>query len=104
MPDASGSRASSSSRIPARSPDTTPEAEDVQVALIRAAPIGRRLQLALSFSAAVIGSARQALARLQPDASPRALALRFVEMHYGADVAEQLRTDLERRDRETGGQ
>ena len=84
--------------IPARPADTTPDAEDVQVALVRAAPLARRLHLAFSLSATIIGAARRALARSQPHVSPRELDLRFVELHYGRDLAEELRADLDRRD------
>jgi hypothetical protein len=84
--------------IPARPTDTTPDAERVQVALLRAAPVARRLHLAMALSATIIGAARRALARAQPHASARELDLRFVELHYGADVAAGLRSDLDRRD------
>ena len=84
--------------IPARSADTSLDAERVQVALLRAAPIARRLHVAMAMSATVIGAARRALARAQPDASARELDLRFVELHYGADVAAGLRADLDRRE------
>lgn len=84
--------------IPARPADTAPDAERVQVVLLRAAPIARRLHLALSLTATVISAARRAIARAQPHASPRELDLRFVELHYGADLAVGLRADLERRD------
>lgn len=83
---------------PARSADTSPDAERVQVALLRAAPVARRLHLALGLSATVIGLARRALARAYPRASARELDLQFVQVHYGADVATGLRADLERRD------
>lgn len=86
-------------RIPARPADTDADAERVQVDLLRAAPVARRLHLALSLSATVIGAARRALARAQPHASPRELDLRFVEVHYGAELAAGLRADLDRRDR-----
>ena len=84
--------------IPARPADTTPDAEDVQAALFRAAPAARRLHLAFSLSATIIGAARRALARSQPHASTRELDLRFVELHYGRDLAGELRADLDRRD------
>jgi hypothetical protein len=84
--------------MPSRPSDTSLEAERVQIALVRAAPVERRLHLALSLSASVIHMARCALARAQPDASPRQLSLRFVELHYGADVAAGLRADLDRRE------
>jgi hypothetical protein len=84
--------------IPARPADTALDAERVQVALLRAAPLARRLHLALALSATVIGVARRALARAQPHASARELDLRFVELHYGTETAEGLRTELDRRD------
>ncbi len=83
--------------IPARSADTTPEAERVQVELLRAASVARRLHLALQLTATVIGAARMALQRTQPHASTRERDLRFVELHYGADLAAGLREDLDRR-------
>jgi hypothetical protein len=83
----------------ARSVDTDADAEAVQVELLRAAPVSRRLHLALSLTTSVVGAARRALARAQPQASARDLDVRFVELHYGADVAAGLRDDLERRDR-----
>jgi hypothetical protein len=84
--------------IPARSADTAIEAERVQIALLRAAPVARRLHLALALTATIIGTARRALARTQPHASARELDLLFVELHYGADVAAGLRADFDRRD------
>jgi hypothetical protein len=85
--------------IPARPADTTLDAERVQVRLLRSAPVARRLHLALSLSATVIGAARRALARSQPHASARELDLWFVELHYGAELAAGLRADLDRRRR-----
>ena len=86
--------------FPSRPSDTTPEAERVQVELLRAAPVARRLHLAFSLSATVISLARRAHVRAKPDASARELDVFFVEVHYGADLARDLRADLERRDRE----
>ena len=83
--------------VPARPADTTPDAERVQVDLLRRAPIARRLHLAMSLSSTVISLARRALARAYPDASARELDLRFVELHYGRDIAADLRAALDRR-------
>ena len=83
--------------IPPRPVDTSVEAERVQIDLIRAAPVSRRLHMAWSLSATVIGLARQALARAQPDASTQEIDLRFVELHYGLDLAAALRAELTRR-------
>jgi len=79
--------------------DTAPDAERVQVDLLRRAPVARRLHLALSLSATVIALARRALARARPDAASRDIDLQFVELHYGADIADGLRADLDRRSR-----
>ena len=89
--------------IPCRSADTEPDADRVQVELLRAASVTRRLRLALSVTATVIGAARRGIAAAHPHASRRDLDLKFVEVHYGADLASALRADLERRDRERVG-
>ncbi len=83
--------------IPPRPADTSVEAERVQIDLIRGASVSRRLHIAWSLSATVIGLARRALARAHPFASRQELDLRFVELHYGADLAASLRDDLTRR-------
>lgn len=86
--------------VPVRreSDDTSREAAQAQAALVRAAPIGRRMQMALGLSATVITLARRAIARAMPDASARARDLRFVQLHYGDELAAELEADLARRD------
>ena len=84
-------------RIPRRPSDTSREAEDVHVALLRQAPVSRRLHLAWSLSATVIGAARRTLARADPGAEATERDLRFVELHYGPTLATALRADLARR-------
>jgi hypothetical protein len=61
--------------------------------------VSRRLQSAFALSATVVGAARRALARSYPQASIRDRNLRFVAVHYGRQLADDLRADLERRDR-----
>ena len=74
----------------------------MQIALIREAPVSRRLAMAWGLSATVIGAARRALARTLPDATSEERDLRFVELHYGAELAAALRADLiTRREDET---
>jgi hypothetical protein len=84
--------------IAPRSTDTTPDAERVQVELLRAATVARRLHLAWSLSADVLSAARRALARAKPQASRSDLDLQFVELHYGRELANELRMELVRRD------
>lgn len=73
----------------------------MQIDLLRRTSVSRRVHLALSLSAVVIGAARRAIARAQPDRSPRDLLLRFVELHHGPELAAAMREDLARRARES---
>jgi hypothetical protein len=87
--------------IPSRSTDTSADAERVQTALLRDSSIAQRLAICWSLSASVIGAARSALARSLPGASRREIDLRFVEVHYGKDLAAAVRDDLAHRDRDS---
>lgn len=74
--------------------DTDAEAERVQLELLRRAGPARRLQLALSLSRSVMSLSRGGIARRLAGASPEELGLRFVALHYGAELADALRRDL----------
>lgn len=80
--------------FPSRSADTDPEAEAVQLELLRRAGPTRRAQMALSLSAQVISLARAAYRRQMPDASETEIGLRFVELNYGRELAEAVRRHL----------
>jgi hypothetical protein len=82
---------------PARSADTDPEAERVQLELLRRAGPTRRAEMALGLSAAVIDLARAAIRRTLPYASEEEVGLRFVELHYGRELAAALRRHLRAR-------
>jgi len=71
--------------------DTDPEAERVHLRLLRAASPSRRLQLALSLSRTVMSLSRGGLARSQPGVSPEEIALRFVALNYGPQLADDVR-------------
>lgn len=77
-----------------RPADTDPDAYELQFALLRHAPLARRLQLALSLSDTVSRLARQAFRRANPAASHEEIGLRFIETHYGSELAEAVRQDL----------
>ena len=77
--------------------DTDPEAERVQLELLRQASPSRRLQLALSLSRTAMSLSRAGLARAFPDASPEEIGLRFVALNYGPELAEEVRAYLARR-------
>jgi hypothetical protein len=78
----------------ARSADTDLDAERIQIDLLRRAGVGRRTQMARSLSAQVIGLARAAIRRSLPEASELETTLRFVELHYGLELAGELRRHL----------
>jgi hypothetical protein len=80
--------------VRARSVDTDPDAEAVQIELLRRAGPTRRAAMALSLSAQVIGLARRAIRDSMPGATEEEVALRFVELHYGRELAAELRTFL----------
>ncbi len=77
--------------------DTSPEAERVQIELLRRATNAQRLGLALSMTDLTIRLARRAIARANPGLSRRELDLKFVEIHYGNDLAERVREYLKGR-------
>ena len=85
--------------FPSRPDDTTAEAERVQIALLRAVPVSRRLRLAFSFTARAITAARRAIARAESGLSDVERDLRFIAVHYGPELARAVRDDLERRSR-----
>jgi hypothetical protein len=74
--------------------DTDPEAERVQLELLRTASPSRRLRLALSLSRTAMSLARDGLARGLPGASPEEVGLRFVALNYGRELSEEVRAAL----------
>jgi len=77
--------------------DTSPEAEKVQIELLRKASNAQRLGLALSLTDLAIDLAKRAIARANPGLSQRELDLKFVEIHYGKDLAQRVREYLKDR-------
>ncbi len=79
------------------SEDTHPDAENVQLDLLRQATIVRRLELVFSLSQSVIDLAKRAIRRRYPDEGDREILVRFVSVHYGDELARQLSAGLSRR-------
>ena len=77
--------------------DTHPHAEKVQIDLLRKASTGERFALMCSLTATAISLSRRAIARANPDLSPQEVDLKFVELHYGKELAGRLRGYLETR-------
>jgi predicted RNA-binding Zn ribbon-like protein len=81
----------------ARSPDTDSKSESIQVGLLQQATIERRAAIAISLSETVIRLARRAIRQQNPRLDDREALLLFVSIHYGSELAEDLRRDLEKR-------
>jgi hypothetical protein len=76
--------------------DTTPQAEKVQIELIRKSSVSMRISRVRSLSQTVIFLSRRAIRRANPSLSEREVDIAFVELHYGKDLAERLCLYLER--------
>ena len=79
-----------------QSPDTAPEAERIQIELIRKSSVSRRLSTVRSLSQTTMYLSRRAIQRTKPFLSEREVDLAFVANHYGENLAECLRLYLER--------
>jgi hypothetical protein len=82
------------SEMQARSADTDPEAERVHFEMLRKAGPARRAQMALSLSAQVISLAHRAIRQSTGLTDPVEVRLRFVELHYGSELAAAVRAYL----------
>jgi hypothetical protein len=80
-----------------QSPDTAPEAERVQIELIRQSSVARRISMVRSLSQTTMYLSRRAIQRANPALSEREVDFAFVELHYGKDLAERLRSYMERK-------
>lgn len=74
--------------------DTDATAAAVQIGLLRRASPDERLRLALSLSATIIGLSRDGIRRREPMLAETEVGLRFVEIHYGAELADAIRARL----------
>lgn len=77
--------------------DTHPEAENVQMELLRKATVTERLARASSLSAMTINLSRQAIAKANPHLAGRELQLKCIEVFYGKDLANRVREYLKER-------
>jgi len=77
--------------------DTSPEAERIQIELIRKASSTKLFGLIRSLSQTMIQASRENIRQLHSEASEEELALIFIELYYGEELAERLQADLARR-------
>ncbi|MDH4240265.1 MAG: hypothetical protein OEW48_11950 [Phycisphaerae bacterium] len=78
-----------------QSPDTSSEAEKVQIELIRESSVSRRISKVRSLSQTTMYLSRRAIQRTKPFLSKQEVDLAFVANHYGENLAEGLRMYLE---------
>ena len=71
--------------------DTAPEAEKVQIELLRKAGIAKRFNLTLSLSQNVIDLSRRALKRANPHLNESELKILFLSNCYGRELAEKVK-------------
>src|SRR6266700_1840848 len=80
-----------------QSEDTSPEMERVQIELIRKASPAKIFGLVRSMSQTMIQASRENIRRLHPDASKEELTLILVELYYGKQLANLVRSQIEKR-------
>ena len=71
--------------------DTSPDAERVLSLLLRSAGPARRFEMCREMTSTMITLSRRALARARPELAPAELAIEWVAIHYGAEIADGLR-------------
>lgn len=77
--------------------DTSPEIRKKQLEMLRKLSGTQRLQLAVRLTSHVRAASRKAIERLNPTLSPRELEYKFIELHYGRELAEGVRASDARR-------
>ncbi|MGD0654849.1 MAG: hypothetical protein ABSA16_10930 [Thermoguttaceae bacterium] len=74
--------------------DTHPEAERVQIELLRKKTVSERFALVRSLTAFTIDLSRRAIARANPDLSPDELRIKYIELVYGKELSQRVRDYL----------
>jgi hypothetical protein len=77
-----------------QSPDTHPEAEAVQIALLRQASVAHRITRMRSLTASLMQLSKRAIRRANPGLSEDQLKILFVKYHYGEELAQRFQQYL----------
>jgi hypothetical protein len=67
--------------------DTSPEAEEAQLNLIRRMPPSERALKSLRMTTRLIRECKAAIARNNPQLSPQEIGIAFIELNYGQELA-----------------
>ena len=73
--------------------DTNPKARECQLELMRRASTAEKIGAVRSLTRTVATLSRRALRRRRPDATEAEIDRAFVELHYGAELAQKLLGD-----------
>jgi hypothetical protein len=74
--------------------DTSPDALAVQIDLLRKATLNERFRLVCDLTTTAIELSRDAIRRANPQLSELEVRLHWAELHYGKELADQLRRHL----------
>lgn len=77
--------------------DTRPEAEKVLISLLRNANTAQKFAQIRSLSQTAIQLSRRAIARANRDLSEQQIDLRFITLHYGKELANNVKKVLDRK-------
>ena len=80
-----------------QSPDTNRCVEGVLIELQREKSVSQKLEQVRSLSSLVMGLSRRAITRARKPANEIEAILLFVELHYGAELADRLKQYLHAR-------
>lgn len=80
-----------------QSSDTSLDAENTQIELIRKSSPARRFQITRSLSETVLSLSWKAIQKANPEKCERDIDLLFVKHHYGPELADSLAIYLEKR-------
>jgi len=74
--------------------DTSPDARAVQIELLRNASLSERFRLTCDLTETAIELSRAAIQEAHPDWSELEVKLYWAELHYGKDLADEVRRHL----------
>ena len=74
--------------------DTHPDAEAVQIELLRQASVAQRLNMMRSLTRVAVAASRRACEKTHPEMTREEIDVLFVELNYGRDLADRVRQRL----------
>jgi len=78
-----------------QSPDTSLEAEQILIGMVRKAPVSKRFAFVQSWAASLLEAGSQYMQQLYPQAGDEEAGFLFIERQYGKDLTDELRQALQ---------